>query len=602
MVPNIVLLWSRGMKEMGVITEEEMATRVQELGEMFDYWGPASNRATQEIIKGLKGAKKEAQDLLEVAATSLETLTGEGSMLDRLISEEQTKEVLDATKAMIRSWAADVADFGFEGFRPFSVDPAETARATRQLAEFQNRLAAVRKTDLDRQEDEIRDFYLGEIAAQNEALTRQLINEEQFAALRVAIEARMNEEIALLRASGAEDLAKIDAVALAAAEKQETALREMLQASLQAQRELRQSDLQNTVDAENRRFEEQKAIWLREVNSAAEHAAVLEVLTNEHEARMLKIHEEFGAKFAAEAKAEADAKDALLDRDRQQARDQMEFMRDLELQAQVFRSEGAAKRLAEIERTYEAERESVMRRAALLELDADSVAQYLEALDLEHARAILAITGSTSEGIQEALRELRNARETEFEAARDATLEIVRTGERALGDFILSIGDSAKSAKEKISDLLSTMLNANARIASEKAASQIFGAFGFADGGVMQGQRVDFRSFASGGVAHRPTMALFAEVPGKAEAFVPLPDGQRIPVKLDVSGLSRQDRGGRGGGETTVNLSWNVQVLDASDFSTMLDRRRSQIQGMFVDALQTSPGYRGAVREANGAF
>ncbi len=57
--------------------------------------------------------------------------------------------------------------------------------------------------------------------------------------------------------------------------------------------------------------------------------------------------------------------------------------------------------------------------------------------------------------------------------------------------------------------------------------------FGFADGGVMTDLGpAPLKSYARGGVADRPQLALFGE--GRTpEAFVPLPDGRRIPVQMD---------------------------------------------------------------------
>ncbi|MFQ5645902.1 MAG: hypothetical protein ACE5GM_03145 [bacterium] len=39
------------------------------------------------------------------------------------------------------------------------------------------------------------------------------------------------------------------------------------------------------------------------------------------------------------------------------------------------------------------------------------------------------------------------------------------------------------------------------------------------------------RRMASGGVFHSPTLGMVAEVPGRSEAVVPLPDGRSIPVR-----------------------------------------------------------------------
>jgi hypothetical protein len=68
--------------------------------------------------------------------------------------------------------------------------------------------------------------------------------------------------------------------------------------------------------------------------------------------------------------------------------------------------------------------------------------------------------------------------------------------------------------------------------------------FGFAEGGVMTGAGpLPLRRYASGGVASSPQLAMYGEgsVP---EAFVPLPDGRRIPVQMRGGG-----RGPRSGGQ-----------------------------------------------------
>jgi phage-related minor tail protein len=60
--------------------------------------------------------------------------------------------------------------------------------------------------------------------------------------------------------------------------------------------------------------------------------------------------------------------------------------------------------------------------------------------------------------------------------------------------------------------------------------------FGFADGGVMTSRGpVPLRRYAGGGVANSPQLAMFGEG-GGAEAYVPLPDGRRIPAVVDMRG------------------------------------------------------------------
>ena len=72
----------------------------------------------------------------------------------------------------------------------------------------------------------------------------------------------------------------------------------------------------------------------------------------------------------------------------------------------------------------------------------------------------------------------------------------------------------------------------------------------FANGGIMTGDGLmPLKKYASGGIARSPQLAMFGEG-SRPEAFVPLPDGRRIPVAM------------QGGGGTTVNVS-----VDASGSS-----------------------------------
>ena len=52
----------------------------------------------------------------------------------------------------------------------------------------------------------------------------------------------------------------------------------------------------------------------------------------------------------------------------------------------------------------------------------------------------------------------------------------------------------------------------------------------FANGGVMSNNVVPMRRYAAGGIAREPQMALYGE--RGPEAYVPLPDGRSIPVKM----------------------------------------------------------------------
>lgn len=93
----------------------------------------------------------------------------------------------------------------------------------------------------------------------------------------------------------------------------------------------------------------------------------------------------------------------------------------------------------------------------------------------------------------------------------------------------LLVGDYASNKKTGDSGLLGGLF---------KAASSFDWAdlFGFADGGIMTSAGpLPLHKYANGGIANSPQLAMFGE--GRTpEAFVPLPDGRRIPVNLQGGG------------------------------------------------------------------
>jgi len=88
-----------------------------------------------------------------------------------------------------------------------------------------------------------------------------------------------------------------------------------------------------------------------------------------------------------------------------------------------------------------------------------------------------------------------------------------------------------------------------------------------ANGGIMTGDGLmPLNKYASGGIARSPQLAMFGEG-SRPEAYVPLPDGRRIPVAM------------QGGGGTTVNVS-----VDASGSSVQGDGPNANQLGRVLGA------------------
>ena len=115
-----------------------------------------------------------------------------------------------------------------------------------------------------------------------------------------------------------------------------------------------------------------------------------------------------------------------------------------------------------------------------------------------------------------------------FGKLEDSLTEFVTTGKLQFQEFVASI----------ISDL--------AKLAVKFAVvNTVKAILGFEDGGIMtRSGPAPLKKYASGGIANSPQLAMFGEG-STPEAYVPLPDGRRIPVAMQ----------GGGGGSTTVNVS-----------------------------------------------
>ena len=100
----------------------------------------------------------------------------------------------------------------------------------------------------------------------------------------------------------------------------------------------------------------------------------------------------------------------------------------------------------------------------------------------------------------------------------------------------------------------------------------IAGGFGFANGGIMSPSGpLPLKTYARGGIANSPQLALYGEG-SMNEAYVPLPDGRRIPVAL---------QGGRGAAASTnvvvnVDASGNSKVSGDGGQAEQLGRVVSQ--------------------------
>lgn len=163
--------------------------------------------------------------------------------------------------------------------------------------------------------------------------------------------------------------------------------------------------------------------------------------------------------------------------------------------------------------------------------------------------------------------------------SRDAANEFGLTFNSALEDAVLNGKDLGQVIQSLIQDIARMTLRKTVTEPAAKAVSGFFDSFSFsdlfkfADGGIMTPQGpLPLHTYANGGVANTPQLALFGE--GRMnEAFVPLPDGRRIPVDL---------RGAGGTGQPIVqNFNFNgpadrAQVITAAQLGAAMAREQAR--------------------------
>lgn len=177
----------------------------------------------------------------------------------------------------------------------------------------------------------------------------------------------------------------------------------------------------------------------------------------------------------------------------------------------------------------------------------------------------------------------------------EATIEAAMTGAEDLEDQLKQIASGV--LKQIGSALLRFGLNS------------LFPGFGFANGGVMTSSGpAPLKRYSQGGIANRPQLALYGEG-SKPEAYVPLPDGRRIPVALQGQDKMREVMGAgpaQGATSPVLNMSFQTTNIGGVEYvsreqleAAMAETRRAASRDgakrgmtMTLDKLQQSPSTR----------
>lgn len=184
--------------------------------------------------------------------------------------------------------------------------------------------------------------------------------------------------------------------------------------------------------------------------------------------------------------------------------------------------------------------------------------QAIEKLNYEQSRTF-------EFGIKTALRDYAEAAGNTADGINQAVTNAFQGMEDALVDFV-------KTGKLDFSSLIDSMISDLARLAIQQAilgplSQALLGSLGFANGGVMTSRgAMPLKTYSSGGIARSPQVAVYGE--GRLpEAYVPLPDGRNIPVKMD----------GATGGTSVVVNNYSGQQVSTNETTDGRGNRRVEV-------------------------
>jgi hypothetical protein len=185
---------------------------------------------------------------------------------------------------------------------------------------------------------------------------------------------------------------------------------------------------------------------------------------------------------------------------------------------------------------------------------------------------------SIGAGIRDRLQDYYNSVKDLGGAIGDAVVSGLKGLEDQLTAFVTT-------GKANFKELAASILSDLARIALRaaiigpivKAIGGLFPGFKFATGGIMTSDGpLPLKKYARGGIANSPQLAMFGEG-SMPEAYVPLPDGRRIPVAM---------KGGGGGNSVQVdNITINVENSGEQLSPAAQKQIAGQVRGIVLATL-----------------
>jgi len=205
---------------------------------------------------------------------------------------------------------------------------------------------------------------------------------------------------------------------------------------------------------------------------------------------------------------------------------------------------------------------------------------------------------SVWEGMARGFRQVGQEMQDSFRNGLDGARGMMSEVEGAFASFFdftsdnfMRFGDMAKNVLSAIyKEIMKILIIKPLMGAISSGLGGIFGGgdqvAGLANGGVMTSSGLlPLRKYASGGVAYRPQLAVFGEG-SRPEAFVPLPDGRRIPVAMQGAAA--------GSGDTNVNIVVNNKTglpFNLKQTGQQIDDK-TKFKTLFFELMHTDPDFK----------
>ena len=158
--------------------------------------------------------------------------------------------------------------------------------------------------------------------------------------------------------------------------------------------------------------------------------------------------------------------------------------------------------------------------------------------EIERTRLINELQTANRQLTEEELKRIDDAQARINQKTSETTKLLQQIGQNvitSIGDAFESLFTKAKSLRDIFADLLRQTARLILDLGLRAGAKALFPSL-FAMGGVMTSRGpLPLKRYAGGGIANSPQLAMFGEG-STPEAYVPLPDGRSIPVKMKGGG------------------------------------------------------------------